>query len=623
MRGRVAATTGVVVLASAIFTGVPATAAPSGATLLADTNRNGTVDWSDLAGRGRWTQQRGAIFLPNIDDDAKRCTVSEEELKDRAIAVDERLAACNDAQDDVVNGPLDAADFAPLRTMPRNASQDGTVSLGQGEEKHARLWVERNGAWTSLGSGGTLTAAELRKGARLALEGRDVIRDKAAWNGVVTVTLKAGGTDSVQLRVAPLILQNDLKAPRRVVTSEPAAPELRAGYDDFLATLRKAMTAANLPESALTAVSNNDRWFQDIFEPTTASMPGPGGKPQVMHVLLRSANYFPGREWEGVYYPPALRAAGRVAFSTLRGQDVGVVQQYTAQRGPAVDDSLNSTGNYESLPPYQGHALGRPLYGSTAQRQPDPSFTTLIGSQYADPVIIDTSWLVVGHSDETVHVIPARNQRGWTLMVADPRLALDVLRKATKDGHGSAVLFEGTSEAKKPTIDEALADPKFLEQNETAARHIDTQLAVLTRETGLTDRDLVRVPVLFEQFTWETLDAAGDELVASGRVTRQMVDDLRDRMKAGTAALTAFAAHTAGIPNGISLGGGVFGAPDPHGPRVDGVDLFKSAAERVLAGTPVKVKWVEDWDFLHKGLGEVHCGTNAFREPTRADWWRA
>lgn len=623
MRIRVAATAGVLALSSVIFTGMPAAAAP-GAVLLADTNRNGAVDWADLAGKGRWTPQRGAIFLPNLDDDAKRCKVSDEDLKDRAPAVDARLAACNDAQDDVVNGPQDVADFAQLRTMPRNVSQDGTVSLGPGEGRFARLWVERDGTWTSLGEGGTLTASEVRKGARLALEGRDVIRDKAVWNGVVTVTLNAGGgTDAVQLRVAPLILQNDLKAPRKVVTSEPITPGYRAGYDEFLATLRKAVAAANLPESALSTITNDDRWFQDIFEPTTASMPGPGGRPQVMHVLLRSANYFPGGEFDGVYYPPALRPAGRVAFSSLRGPNVGVVQQYTDQRDPTVDDSLNSTGNYESLPPYRGHELGRPLYGSTAQRKPDPSFTTLLGSQYADPVVIDTSWLLVGHSDETVHVIPARNARGWTLMVADPRLALDVLRQATKDGHGAAKLFDGTSEQKKPTIDEALADPLILEQNETAARHIDTQLAVLTRETGLTERDLVRVPVLFEQFTWEQLDSAGDELVASGRVTRPMVDGLRDRMKEGKAAQTAFVAHTAGIPNGISLGGGVFGAPDPHGPRVDGVDLFKRTTERALAGTPVKLKWVEDWDFLHKGLGEVHCGTNALREPTRADWWRA
>ncbi|MFD4675943.1 protein-arginine deiminase family protein [Lentzea sp. NPDC058450] len=619
---RVLAAAGVAALTGVILTGVPAQAAP-GVTLLADTDRNGTVDWADQAGKTKWTQTRGAIFLPNLDDDAKRCKVTEEDLKDRAIAVDERLAACNDAQDDVLNGPQDAQDFAPLRTMPRTTQADGTVEIGADQGRYARLWVERNGTWTSLNDKGTLTAAELRKGVKLGLEGKDVIRDRAVWDGTVTVTLKAGGTDSVRLRVAPLIMQNDLKAPSKVVTSKPITPGYDAGYPEFLAGLKAAMKAARLPDETLQIVGNDDRWFQDIFEPTTASMPGPNGKPQVMRVLLRSANYRPGVEFEGVYYPPALRAAGRVVFSALRGPDVGVVQQYTPDRTEAVDDSLNSTGNYESLPPYRGHELGRPLFGSTAGRMPDPSFARMIGSQYADPVVIDTSWLAVGHSDETVHAVPARNARGWTLMVADPRLALDVMRKATKDGHGGAVLFEGTSEQDKPTIDQALADQEFLRRNETAAQHIDTQLAVLTRETGLTDRELIRVPVLFQEFRWPQLAAAAGELTASGRITREQLTGLGERMRRGQAPEAVFVAHSAGIPNGISLGGGVFGAPDPHGPRVNGVDLFKAKTEQALAHTAVKIKWVEDWDFLHAGAGEVHCGTNAFREPTRADWWRA
>ncbi|GLY47233.1 protein-arginine deiminase family protein [Lentzea sp. NBRC 102530] len=620
---RVLAATGVAALAGVIFTGVPAQAAP-GATLLADTDRSGTVDWADQSGKTRWTQGRGAIFLPNLDDDAKRCEVTEEDLRDRAIAVDERLAACNDAQDDVLNGARDAQDFAPLRTMPRNTKADGTIELGANQGRYARLWVERDGTWTSLNDKGTLTAAELRKGVKLGLEGKDVIRDKAVWDGTVTVTLRTGGSaDSVQLRVAPLILQNDLKAPSKVVTSKPISPGLDTGYPQFVAGLKAAMKAAHLPDEALQVVANDDRWFQDIFEPTTASMPGPNGEPQVMRVLLRSANYRPGMEFEGVHHPPALRPAGRVVFSALRGPDVGVVQQYTAERGPEVDDSLNSTGNYESLPPYRGHELGRPLFGSTQARMPDPTFAKMIGDQYAEPVVIDTSWLAVGHSDETVHAIPARNARGWTLMVADPRLALDVLRKATKDGHGSAVLFEGTGERDKPTIDQALADQDFLARNETAAKHIDTQLAVLTRETGLQDRELVRVPVLFQEFRWPQLAAAADELTASGRITREQLTALGERMRTGQAPDSIFVAHSAGIPNGISLGGGVFGAPDPHGPRVGGVDLFKTRTEQALTGTPVKIKWVEDWDFLHAGAGEVHCGTNAFREPTRADWWRA
>ncbi|MFI6099145.1 protein-arginine deiminase family protein [Lentzea sp. NPDC051213] len=634
MPRRVAAASGVLALTGVLFSGMPALAAPPGAVLLADTDRSGSVDRADQVGKDRWTPRRGAIFLPNVDDDAKRCKIDPDELQNNnAIEIDEKLVACNDAQDDVVNGPLDVADLAPLRTLPRKGSADGTVSLGSGEGKYARLWVERGGTWTSLGEGGTLTAAELGNGVKLALEGRDVIRDKAVWNGEVTVTLKAGsGRDSVRLRVAPLILQSDLKPPRKVITSIPPVAEIALGYDEFLADLKKAMAAAGLPESSLTAVSEFDSWFQDIFEPTTASMPGPGGKPQVMHVLLRSANVRPGGEdWSGQPYPATLRMGGRVAFSTLRGPDVGVVQQYTLQRDAKIRDGLNATGNFESLPPYRGYELGRPLYGATQEQTPDPTFTRLIGSQYADPVVIDTSWLTVGHADETVHVIPARNARGWTLMVADPRLAIDLVRKAARDGHGGAAFLSpplGWDGMPRPgselTIDQALADPVVLENNETAARHMDSQVAVLKKETGLTERDLVRVPVLFKEILREQL-ASGERLDASGQITPQMKTELLERMtpRDGKAPQRVFLAHSAGIPNGISLGNGVFGAPDPHGPRVGGTDLFKRATEQALAGTPVSLRWIEDWDFAHERQGEVHCVTNALRDPTRADWWTA
>ncbi|MEV6241930.1 protein-arginine deiminase family protein [Lentzea sp. NPDC051838] len=569
------------VVSGLIFSAAPAIASP-GPVLLADANRDGRVGWADRTGKDP------AIFLPNLDDDAKRCQVTEADLRDEELAVDERLVACNDAQDDVVNGPLDAEDFAPLRIMPGRATKDTTLSLGPGEGRYARLWIKHAGTWASLGDSGTITAQDLRNGAEFGLEGRDVVRDKAVWNGVVTVSL---GTTSVRLRVAPLILQSDLKPPRQVLTSRPGPRDYDFGYDKFLADLKKAA-----PET--TTHDNADPWFQDMFEPTTASMPGPTG-PKIIRILLRSPNYKPAREdWDGPH-PAMLRVGGRVVFSALRGPDVGVVQQYTTQRDVTTSrDTLNSTGNFESLPPYRGFPLGRPLYGSTPEGRPDPTFTKLIDSQYADPVVIDTSWLIVGHADETVHVIPARNARGWTLMVADPRLAISLLRQASKDGHGGEMLFNDLPHGWDFSIDRSLAEQWFTEPNEIAAGHLDAQVAVLLKETGLTERDLVRVPVLFEQ-------------PQPDRLRRELREAPQQRL----------VTFSPGIPNGISLDGNIFGAPEPHGPRINGTDLFKTVTEQALAGTPVQVKWIEDWEFAHERQGEVHCVTNALHDPTRADWW--
>jgi protein-arginine deiminase len=190
------------------------------------------------------------------------------------------------------------------------------------------------------------------------------------------------------------------------------------------------------------------------------------------------------------------------------------------------------------------------------------------------PVVVDTSWLVVGHADETTHVVRADNARGWTLMVADPRLAVATLRNAQADGAGTA-RFTGTFPS---SIDEVLADRTLMADSEEAARHIDGQVAVLLAETGLAADELVRVPVLFRKVPEYGL----------------------------------FVAATPGIPNGLSVDARTFAAPDPHAPVVGGRDLFQAVTERALRG--VRVHWVEDLNWAHRGGGEVHCTTNAWRQ---------
>jgi protein-arginine deiminase len=203
---------------------------------------------------------------------------------------------------------------------------------------------------------------------------------------------------------------------------------------------------------------------------------------------------------------------------------------------------------------------------------PDPAFIGLLTSQgQQPPVVIDTSWLLVGHADETTHVVRSSNARGWTLMVADPRLAVSTLRSAQTSGAGTAKFTGRLTDS----IDAVLANDQLMADNEEAATHIDAQLAVLLAETGLRADELVRVPVLF------------------------------------TKALGLFVAATPGIPNGLSVDAQTFAAPDPHAPVVNGEDIFQRVTEQALTG--VAVHWVEDIGWAHRGGGEVHCTTNAWR----------
>ncbi|GAA1961097.1 protein-arginine deiminase family protein [Amycolatopsis minnesotensis] len=560
---------GVLVTVSAVAFAVPAVAATTGPRL-----------------RG------GDVMLANLDDDEHRCVVTPADLDAVGLETDRRLAACGDAADDRVNGPADEQDLTPLEIAPEpwlGGGAVGRLTIDRGE--HARVFARRGGGFDSIAPGdGTLSAAELRRGVRLAVEGRDIVRDLSTWDGSVTVTLTV--TDrgsrrsaSHRLRTAPLVLQNDLQPATTVFAGAPGTgpggvpglpgSRIPAGWPEFSASLDRA---AGPRVRYLTGGPAwwADTWTQDIFEPATASMPTPHGV-QTMRVLLRSANL-----WQ-VGETATLRPAGRLAFRDLRGPGVAVVQAFSDVPRIAGIDLLNATGNFESLPPYPGFPRGRVLYGSGRdnKRRPDPVFVRMLESQRVQPPLaIDTSWLAIGHVDELVHVVPAPNARGWTLMVADPRLASGILATAKARGAGSAALFSGTAAAEKPTVDELVNDRKLNDANERAAAHIDREVSVLLAETGLRADELVRAPVLFHE-----LD--------------------------GTPLLLAF---TPDIPNGLSVTAHEFAAPDPHGPVVGGRDLFRVVTERALARHGVRVRWVEDFSWAHEGGGEVHCTTNALRD---------
>jgi len=421
----------------------------------------------------------------------------------------------------------------------------------------------------------------------------------------VTVSVAdRGRTSSARhpLRVAPLLLQHDLQRATSVLAGRPGPgpgkpapdwtwmdPSWAPGeWPSFGSSL--AASGAPVRNVAGSARWWQDVWWQDLFEPAVASMPT-GHGVQTMRVAIRSANIWdvPGPADSEVRTP---RPAGRLLFRDVRGPDTAVVQQLSDDGRDAVTDLRNATGNIESLPPYDGYPRGRLVYGSspTADLRPDPSFIRLLTAQgQQPPVVVDTSWLLVGHADETMHVVRADNDRGWTLMVADPRQAVDLLRSAKTSGAGDARLFAGTSAPHKPAVDELLSSESIMTDNEVAADHIDGQLETMLDATGLRADELVRVPVLYHR----------------------------------PPRFPMFMALSPGIPNGLSVDARTFAAPDPHGPEVKGRDLFRDATERALRANGVRVRWVADLQWAHFGGGEVHCTTNAWRDTTADDqWWR-
>lgn len=574
--------------------------------LRADVNRNGTVDLADPTedeGEETWSTERGAIFLANIDDDESACPYSGDvwEISDGV------LAGCHDAADEKVNGEADLEDLARLRTVPwpdAPADAVGTLTVPGVAASQVRLFVKRESGFQLFDPAtGRVGAEELRRGVEWAIEAKDIVRDLLVWDGYASVVFSvtwSGGpaeplSDTVRLRVSPVMTFHHGSPARTLyVANLLGTAEQREQSSRFQAELEVARASAQVPSVYRYDTYVSDRWMQDYFEPAYMAMPAPGGGQHVIRV-----NYRAPFIWSSTRTESPLRDAGRIAFQ-LRGPDSAAVQQYDLgllSSGGGSWQTLNSTGNTETIPPYEKdgvrYPLGRLLLGSTETARMDPTYTRMLEAQgMQPPVYVDTSWLYVGHVDETLSFLPVDSPRGWVALVADPVLARRMLEDAQARGHGDAKLFSGQLWGKdkqfapaEVSVSEVLANADVLGASAEAAPHLDAQLAVLRAETGLTDAEVIRVPFLFQ---WD-----------HGRL----------------------AAYQPGTVNLLSLSRTVVAAPDPHGPVIDGRDLFKSQLEGALAPYGVSVHWLDDWMLYHRYNGNVHCATNVAREVPQVKWW--
>ncbi|GGJ79289.1 hypothetical protein GCM10010123_06560 [Pilimelia anulata] len=591
-----------IVALAALPVTVPAAAAGRAPAVVirADTDRDGAVDLTgttDEAGKTTADATRGALFLPNLDDDARRCA--------------SRDQVCADAADAVVNGDEDARDLAPIRTVPAPSIAAGStarVTVEGAAASRARLFARRGTAWAEVTASTAFAADELRAGLVLGLEGRDIVRDPATWDGTarVTVATSDGGTDTVALRVAPMLAHTHVQPTRQLV----AAPSSGGDFPAFRRDLERASGSAGVPDP-VRILGGGDIWAQDWFEPMYASVPAPDG-PQSLRLLMRSDQ---DRDAQLQLYP-------------LRGPGVGVVKLPggTARR----PDTFNSFGNLETMPPYRADDRGYPAGRLVLGEDPGgsgPSAVTrrVLAAQGAQaPLILDTGWLTVGHVDEFMQFLPASTPRGWRYAVADPRGAVALLRRAADAGNGSAPL-SSHRDFRRMTIAGFLADKRLLADQETAAKKIDANLATVTAAAGLTEAEIVRIPTLYRT---ESGRAAGGPGAAAAR----------DRLLAATPGLRERLAGMTPAERDRALRRGSMGALLPAainsivlppnrvivakqwGPVVGGRDLLADAVTAAYAAVGLTAEYVDDYTTYHVGKGEVHCATNSLRDiPAR--WW--
>jgi protein-arginine deiminase len=333
----------------------------------------------------------------------------------------------------------------------------------------------------------------------------------------------------------------------------------------FAAKTRLKLVAHELGETC-------DQWMQDTFEPGLFAFPTASGSDQARACLsgIRKGSR-----------PEAGRLDSQVAAS-LRRQGVVTLAPATPRKQTRWVDWY---GNIEATPPHTDRQqrefpYGRVIIGKERELTMHPAVLKFLEAQGVQwpPIFVDTSWLAIGHVDEVVNFVPARNKARFKVLLPSPKAARDMLQSLLAKGLEDAPVFAGTED--ETTLGELRM--KISQTTENLA--IDDTIArireQLKKELNLEDSDFVMVPALFQ----------GGLAVIPNAVNSVVV-------------------------NGHLL------VPEPRGPVQDDRDEFEQAIRAALAGCDVRVVFIDSWIAYHASGGEIHCGTNAFRRLRDPKWW--
>jgi protein-arginine deiminase len=512
----------------------------------------GPLSREDNAGQGR---QHPNILIPNIDDDN------------------------GDGIPDVNAAPLAADtddDMLQIQVFPHRKLLQGTI-----------VRAEIAGPWKNFGRAFVRTtspdgprfvpppvevnSAEVRKkGIVIGVEAADFPAPDRPPTIEVKVTFETRDgrplhEETFQCRVAPFLLSCCLDPAERVQVIKTKVTE------QFVRNLKPLVEAAGAKLEIVddASIPEHDIWIQDAVEIGYAT---DGGR--LVHFALHGNR---GRELDAVFARKTLgRNFGVLKKGDYRGREAEWIDWY---------------GNLEVSPPVRAKGWdfrnGRIYVGTQVERAMHPEVIKFLEAQGAQgPVLwLDTSWLVIGHVDETVSWVPSKVGTPFRMMIPSPRLAVEILKQAERDAPGG-ILNRGTKlEGDKPgeferPVADTLRDKGLMAAQELVQGKIDAVRRTLQDELGVADADIIEIPVLFNS----------ENRRFQGR----------------------YFAETVNMVNGLLVGNDYI-VPDPRGPLVNGKDVLLQAVKDRLEPLGCRVFPLDCFDAYHRWGGEIHCGTNATR----------
>ena len=467
------------------------------------------------------------------------------------------------------------------KSLPRNWRLDFRVDNASRGKVH--LFRRSETDWEYLGAKGVWRVGGIRKQEIvLALVAGSFAhateRKDRNWNGefIFTAAVTTGegeevATDSARFVVAPFLLASSQDPVEEVLVVKNRRTA------DFIKALRNIVpqTTARLSPIEVEDGTESDVWVQDTVEIGRVCAPSIQGDQQAVAVLagIRAKH-------DGINCGPLDRHV-RHYFSNLGAI---VVEAASPRAGTGWIDWY---GNLEVSPPVTARdgrkfPFGRILIGAQDSFGMHPDVLAFLEAQklQVPPIVIDTSWLLIGHVDEVVSFVPAPDGRRFRVLIPSPSLARTILQGAASRGLGGQKVFP--KHHGETTVKELLGEVVISAENEQIICILNEIQIRLCEGLGIDSSDFIEIPVLF---------------------------------KDGVAVIP-------NCVNGLICNGHVI-LPDPLGPRVNGEDAFAMAVRAPLESIGVEVHFVDIWEPYHAGAGEVHCGTNAIRRLRQPVWWNS
>jgi hypothetical protein len=556
-----------------------------------DTDRNGTISENDDDGEDEWTLARGALMSPRfiyLGPNGSNSLVGLPPLVIRAPGVNPagyslRLHVSDESPNynfrlldgGETNLSVDANGYLTFGTWPTNGA---TFYLASQDARRTS---------TSLGEFPTECTIDLE------LKGPD--------EGMVC-------SDRVKLSVAPLILPPETNAAQQVY-STVNIPEI-AG----LMVLPTGGSAFLQDQVKFTKIQIRSNANDDVF------------------VLLN--------HWAAGSLELVLKTNGLVGAQWL------------------LSDQGNG-GNMMATPPFAGAPYGKLLLGSG-----HPGSESYWNGQNVQEVVttLDTTWLAVGHVDEVIMFV-APNK----VLFADPWKAADLLHGEIAAGNGANPIWFGgygvsTSSRTRTIQDVVIATntagnlkvttlPISLPNSTLATNLVFTNNLFEPDDRLRVDNEVLRVTavngstvtVARAQYERPATDHDSNSVVyAYSTVMRRNLPELPSSVVGKTTDITnrlyqaldgyatpdmfkpmpvlfdldsstgRYAANSANVVNCLVLGGVTLYY------QKTGCTVFQNYISSVVPGAQP----VDAWNYLHQGLGEIHCGTAVRRSLNPLPrWW--